>query len=71
MFTNLTTHHDLYGKMVYFGSGAEFGKHRDVIKVSEENFGEIIPTDMYVYNAKLGKSTPKCIQFSLICWYFW
>lgn len=47
MFINLTAHHDLYGKMVYFGSGAEFGKHRDIIKVSEENFGEIIPTDMY------------------------
>lgn len=47
MFTNLATHHNLYGKMLYFGSGAEYGKQKDIIQVSEEDFGQVIPSDTY------------------------
>lgn len=47
MFTNLATHHNLYGKMLYFGSGAEYGKQQDMIQVSEDDFGKVIPSDTY------------------------
>lgn len=47
MFTNLATHHNLYGKMLYFGSGAEYGKQKDIVQVSEDDFGQVIPSDTY------------------------
>lgn len=34
-------------KVIYFGSGAEFGKHRDLHKVGEDKFGESVPRDDY------------------------
>ena len=37
----------LYGKMIYLGSGAEYGKHRDISKVCEEAFGAELPRDAY------------------------
>lgn len=47
MFFNLARHSDQYEKMIYFGSGAEFDKSRDIIRVSEEDFGRSIPKDKY------------------------
>ncbi len=47
MFTNLATHHNLYGKMLYFGSGAEYGKQKDIVQVSEDDLGQVIPSDTY------------------------
>jgi len=34
-------------RLVYFGSGAEFAKHRDLRKVSEGEIGERVPRDPY------------------------
>jgi len=36
-----------YGKMIYIGSGAEYGKHRPIIKIGEDSFGEELPKDAY------------------------
>jgi len=38
---------DLCGKIVYLGSGAEYGKHRDISSISEDSFGEVLPEDSY------------------------
>ena len=47
MFHNLAHHRDLYGKMVYFGSGAEYGRQFPLESVGEDDFGRVIPTDSY------------------------
>jgi len=36
-----------YGKMIYIGSGAEYGKHRPLVQVCEDSFGEELPRDTY------------------------
>lgn len=36
-----------YGKMIYFGSGAEFDKSRDISMVTESDFGNAIPKNEY------------------------
>lgn len=47
MFYNLERYHDLYGKMLYFGSGAEFDKRKDVRSVKENEFTNGIPANDY------------------------
>lgn len=47
MFFNFEKNQHLFGKMIYFGSGAEFDKRRDLRKVNEEKFGDSIPVDEY------------------------
>ncbi len=47
MYHNLANHSDLYGKMIWFGSGAEYGRQLSLIKVSEQEFGRQIPLDSY------------------------
>ena len=47
MFLNLTQQIDRFDTFIYFGSGAEFGKHRDLHKVTEAEFGRILPRDRY------------------------
>lgn len=47
MYFNLAAHSDLYGKMIWFGSGAEYGRQIPLDRVSEEDFGRVIPSDSY------------------------
>lgn len=47
MFLNFAQHSDLYGKMIYTGSGAEYDKRFSIVKVREEDIGKTIPTDPY------------------------
>ncbi|MBN2122386.1 NAD-dependent epimerase/dehydratase family protein [Candidatus Micrarchaeota archaeon] len=47
MFFNIARNSGSVGRIIYFGSGAEFGKHRALHKVKEEQFGETIPKDDY------------------------
>lgn len=47
MFYNLVSQQANYEKMLYFGSGAEYGKNRDLKDVCEEDFGSVIPEDAY------------------------
>ena len=47
MFYNFEKNQNLYGKMLYFGSGAEFDKRNDIRSVKEDDFGKHIPSDDY------------------------
>ncbi|MBQ9983275.1 MAG: NAD-dependent epimerase/dehydratase family protein [Lachnospiraceae bacterium] len=47
MFQNFAKYSDLYGKMIYAGSGAEYDKRFPIQKVKEEDIGKTIPVDQY------------------------
>ncbi|CDB89807.1 nucleoside-diphosphate-sugar epimerase [Clostridium sp. CAG:253] len=47
MFQNLAIHSDLYGKMIYFGSGAEYGRELPVCSIGENEINRVIPSDTY------------------------
>lgn len=47
IFLNLQRHSNLYGKMIYFGSGAEYGRELPIVNITEEEFDRIIPEDSY------------------------
>jgi len=47
IFFNLLRNRDKYGKMIHFGSGAEYDKSKPIIKAKEEDFGKTIPLDDY------------------------
>lgn len=47
MYFNLSSQAYKVEKVIYFGSGAEFDKSRDIVNVSEDQFGEYIPRDCY------------------------
>lgn len=46
-FFNFEKYSELYGKMLYFGSGAEYDKTKDIISVTEEEFSNDIPKNNY------------------------
>ncbi len=47
IFLKLYQLQDYYGKMIYFGSGAEYGKQYPIVNVSEDDFGKILPETDY------------------------
>ena len=47
MFYNLQKNDGLFGKMLYFGSGAEFDKTQDIVDVKEDEFNNSIPKNQY------------------------
>lgn len=47
VFDSLARCSPLYGKMIYLGSGAEYGKHRALAGITEEEFGNVTPQDPY------------------------
>jgi nucleoside-diphosphate-sugar epimerase len=47
MFFNIAMNSGEVSRILYFGSGAEYGKHRDLLKVKESSFGEEMPRDDY------------------------
>lgn len=47
IFMNFYNVRDYCGKLLYFGSGAEFDKMRDICKVKEKDVNESIPKDTY------------------------
>ncbi len=47
IFINFYQVHDSYGKMLYFGSGAEYGKDKDIVFADETRIGATIPLDSY------------------------
>ena len=51
-YWNLARYADRVDRIVYFGSGAEYGKHRDLVKIEESRIGEETPRDPYGF-AKL------------------
>ena len=46
-FFNIARCKELYGKMIFFGSGAEYGRELPICNISEEDFDRIIPQDEY------------------------
>lgn len=53
MFANLAHHSDLYGKMIYFGSGAEYGRQKPVAAMNEDAIGDRIAADEYGFALSL------------------
>lgn len=47
MFFNLARCKDYFGKMIYFGSGAEFGRENWMPRMKEDYFDQYVPTDQY------------------------
>lgn len=57
MFYNFERHSDLFGKMLYFGSGAEFDKRENISMITEDSPGNGIPTSDYgLYKYIINKS---------------
>jgi UDP-glucose 4-epimerase len=57
MFYNLEKHQNEYGKLFYFGSGAEYDRVTMPRKVKEEQFGAFIPSDPYGFTKYLMRKT--------------
>lgn len=47
MFFNIVKHADSVEKIIHFGSGAEYGKHKAIVMVEEDEAGVSIPHDDY------------------------
>ena len=50
MFFNLQRCSKLYGKMIYFGSGAEYDNRHYIPKMKEEYFDQFVPSDPYGFS---------------------
>lgn len=50
MFFNLARGQDYFGKMIYFGSGAEFDKPHWKPRMKEEYFDQYLPQDQYGFS---------------------
>ncbi|KKQ91416.1 MAG: NAD dependent epimerase/dehydratase family [Candidatus Woesebacteria bacterium GW2011_GWB1_39_10] len=50
MFFNLARLNSLYGRMFYFGSGAEYDKRYPIVKAREIDFDKRIPVDDYGFS---------------------
>jgi len=60
MFFNTVRCKDYFGKMIYFGSGAEYGKQAAICQVREEDFDVRMPVDPYgFYKYTCAKYTEK------------
>lgn len=47
MNLNIFRHAPEVRQIIYFGSGAEYGKNRNLHKIDEKEFGKVIPEDAY------------------------
>ena len=47
MFFHLARCEDFFGKMIYFGSGAEFSREHWIPKMKEDYFNQHVPNDQY------------------------
>jgi UDP-glucose 4-epimerase len=50
MFFNLARNEHLFGRMIYFGSGAEYSRHAVPPRVAEDYFDTCVPTDAYGFS---------------------
>ena len=50
MFFNLARMHERYGKMIYYGSGAEYDREHYVPRMREEYFDTHVPMDQYGFS---------------------
>ena len=47
MFLNIVKHADKVEKIIHFGSGAEYGKHRPIVMATEDEASKALPHDAY------------------------
>jgi GDP-L-fucose synthase len=47
MFLNLAENKHYFGRMIFLGSGAEYGKQTAVVMAKEADFGKVLPVDEY------------------------
>lgn len=59
MFFNLVKHKDLFGRMFYFGSGAEFDREHYIPHMPEDYFDRYIPTDDYGFSKYIMNRTTR------------
>jgi len=66
MFFNIARCSKYFGKMIYFGSGAEYGKQRDLRRVKEDEFDNVVPSDSYGFYKYV---CAKCVEKSenIVC----
>ena len=50
MFFHIARCKEFYGKMIYFGSGAEFGRENWIPRMKEDYFDEKVPIDQYGFS---------------------
>lgn len=50
MFFNITRCKDYFGKMIYFGSGAEYSREHWIPKMKEDYFDQHVPVDQYGFS---------------------
>jgi nucleoside-diphosphate-sugar epimerase len=61
IFFNIAKHEKNVKKIISFGSGAEYGKHKPIVDVKEEDYQEALPYDEYgFYKAVTSKYIEKC-----------
>lgn len=69
MFFNLARNERLFGKMIYFGSGAEYDRRNLPPRVSEDYFDTSVPSDPYGFSkyicAKYAEHRPNIINLRL------
>ncbi|MFH1387617.1 MAG: NAD(P)-dependent oxidoreductase [bacterium] len=53
MYFNLIRGQDYYGRLLYFGSGAEYGREKWQAKMREDYYDQNVPTDQYGYSKYL------------------
>lgn len=54
MLENILAQKNNFKKIIFLGSGAEYGKQNSLVKVSEEDFGKTIPADSYGFGKYIG-----------------
>ena len=73
IFMALASCASYYGRMIYIGSGAEYGKHRPMVQIREDSFGEELPRDAYGLSryvmSELAKGYPNIINLRLFACY--
>ena len=65
LFTNLYRVRHMFGRVIHFGSGAEFDQTRPISNVHEENLFGIMPTDPY----GMSKNVTSRIAYTTDNWY--
>ncbi|MFA4964168.1 MAG: NAD(P)-dependent oxidoreductase [Thermoleophilia bacterium] len=69
MFHNVARVPSAFGRLVHLGSGAEYGRERDLVQVTEAGFDEAVPGDHYGYAKYLLRkhceATPGFVNLSL------
>jgi len=69
MFASITRCLPILDKVIHFGSGAEYAKNRDLIKVKETDLGKYLPIDGYGFAkylcSQIAKNEPKIITLRL------